>query len=221
MSLPSTPQMRHAVYLLLLLVTGACVTFAEWAAGHSGVDRPGGDLPGGGVPSPKPQACHAACLSRPDCEAWAWHGAPCQPQPVCLLKRRVPPQQLAAPGCPVASGVRHAAVRGLAPLAWRAASLAVTRPEGWLRDQLWLMAQGLPGHLGRFWADVMDSVWIGGRSDNAGAGHERGPYWLNGMVPLGALLRNAEDAGPVAADVNAQVDARHLRFSRRGLAAQD
>jgi len=35
----------------------------------------------------------------------------------------------------------------------------------------------------------MSSVWIGGSAD--GGLHERTPYWLNGLVPLAFLLRNA------------------------------
>ena len=40
-----------------------------------------------------------------------------------------------------------------------------------------------------FWADVMSSIWIGGNAD--GGLHERAPYWLNGVVPLAYLLKNA------------------------------
>ena len=50
-------------------------------------------------------------------------------------------------------------------------------------------AEGLSGHLSQFWGDVMNSIWIGGSAD--GGLHERAPYWLNGVVPLAFLLRNA------------------------------
>ena len=36
------------------------------------------------------------------------------------------------------------------------------KPEGWLRRQLELQAQGLAGHLDLIWPDVRDSRWIGG-----------------------------------------------------------
>eukprot|EP00756_Hemistasia_phaeocysticola_P051986 Hpha_TRINITY_DN27171_c0_g1::TRINITY_DN27171_c0_g1_i1::g.29263::m.29263 len=62
-------------------------------------------------------------------------------------------------------------------------------PQGWLLDQLKIQAEGLTGHLSMFWNDVMSSVWIGGKGD-AGL-HERTPYWLNGVVPLAFLLKNA------------------------------
>jgi DUF1680 family protein len=46
----------------------------------------------------------------------------------------------------------------------------------------------MAGHLDEFWPDVRDSAWIGG----AGDGWERGPYWLDGIIPLAFLL---DDAG--------------------------
>lgn len=58
------------------------------------------------------------------------------------------------------------------------------RPEGWLLNQLRLQAKALCGHLDEFWPDVMRSGWIGGDAE----GWERGPYWLDGVVPLASLL---------------------------------
>lgn len=55
--------------------------------------------------------------------------------------------------------------------------------------QLKLQAEGLSGHLSMFWNDVSNSIWLGGHGD--GGLHERAPYWLNGVVPLAALLQNA------------------------------
>eukprot|EP01064_Diplonema_japonicum_P018109 TRINITY_DN26800_c0_g1_i1.p1 TRINITY_DN26800_c0_g1~~TRINITY_DN26800_c0_g1_i1.p1 ORF type:complete len:757 (+),score=186.25 TRINITY_DN26800_c0_g1_i1:47-2272(+) len=62
-------------------------------------------------------------------------------------------------------------------------------PKGWLLKQLTLQAEGLSGHLSQFWPDVMSSIWIGGQNDSGL--HERTPYWLNGVVPLSFLLKNA------------------------------
>ena len=70
----------------------------------------------------------------------------------------------------------------LAPL-----PLGAIRPLGWLRDQLRVQADGLSGHLDEFWPSVADSKWIGG----TGEGWERGPYWLDGIVPLAFLLDDA------------------------------
>ena len=72
---------------------------------------------------------------------------------------------------------------------WSLPTGAVT-PSGWLLDQLHLQAQGLSGHLSHFWADIAESIWIGGSAD--GGLHERTPYWLNGVVPLSFLLQNAD-----------------------------
>ncbi|KAJ9468493.1 hypothetical protein DIPPA_27539 [Diplonema papillatum] len=62
-------------------------------------------------------------------------------------------------------------------------------PQGWLLRQLVLQGEGLSGHLSLFWNDIMNSTWIGGGGD--GGLHERTPYWLNGVVPLSFLLKNA------------------------------
>jgi len=58
------------------------------------------------------------------------------------------------------------------------------RPQGWLRQQLELQAQGLAGNLDKVWPDVRDSAWIGGDRE----GWERVPYWLDGFLPLAYLL---------------------------------
>lgn len=57
-------------------------------------------------------------------------------------------------------------------------------PAGWLRNQLRIQADGLHGHLDEFWPDVARSRWVGGDAE----GWERGPYWLDGMIPLAFLL---------------------------------
>jgi DUF1680 family protein len=69
--------------------------------------------------------------------------------------------------------------RALQPL-----PLGSVRPAGWLLNQLRLQAGGLSGHLDEFWPDIANSGWIGGQAE----GWERGPYWLDGVVPLAFLL---------------------------------
>ena len=66
--------------------------------------------------------------------------------------------------------------------------LGEIRPDGWLKRQLRIQADGLSGHLDEFWPDVADSGWIGGNAE----GWERGPYWLDGIVPLAFLLDDAK-----------------------------
>jgi hypothetical protein len=61
------------------------------------------------------------------------------------------------------------------------------RPSGWLRQQLRIQADGLIGHLDECWPDVAQSGWIGGAAES----WERGPYWLDGIVPLAYLLDDA------------------------------
>lgn len=62
------------------------------------------------------------------------------------------------------------------------------KPEGWLKKQLEIQANGLCGNLDKVWPDVRDSAWIGGNRE----GWERVPYWLDGFIPLAYLLDNED-----------------------------
>jgi len=79
-------------------------------------------------------------------------------------------------------------IKNKAPLAQNAfymLPLGAVRPGGWLKNQMQIQANGLGGHLDETWADVgSNSGWLGG----TGESWERGPYFLDGLVPLAYLL---------------------------------
>lgn len=63
--------------------------------------------------------------------------------------------------------------------------LGSIRPSGWLKDQLEIQSNGLSGHLDEFWSYVgPENGWLGGTGDS----WERGPYYLDGLLPLAYLL---------------------------------
>ncbi len=81
-------------------------------------------------------------------------------------------------------------VRNRAPLqpgAFALLPLGSIEPDGWLRRQLEIQAKGLTGRLDELWPDVgPQSGWLGG----PGESWERGPYYLDGLLPLAYLLKN-------------------------------
>ncbi|KPK80664.1 MAG: hypothetical protein AMS27_16460, partial [Bacteroides sp. SM23_62_1] len=68
--------------------------------------------------------------------------------------------------------------------------LGSIHPEAWLLEQLKMMKNGLTGHLDEAYETVVGSRngWLGGDGD----GWERGPYWLDGLVPLAYILDDQE-----------------------------
>jgi glycosyl hydrolase family 127 (putative beta-L-arabinofuranosidase)/beta-L-arabinofuranosidase (glycosyl hydrolase family 127) len=79
-------------------------------------------------------------------------------------------------------------IKNKAPLAQNSfypLPLGNIRPTGWLKNQMLTQANGLSGHLDETWPDVDgNSGWLGG----TGESWERGPYFLDGLVPLAYLL---------------------------------
>ena len=77
----------------------------------------------------------------------------------------------------------------LQPAALYPLPLTSIQPRGWLKRQLRIQAEGLSGHLDEIWSDVgPNSAWLGG----TGEAWERGPYFLDGLVPLAYLSDDAK-----------------------------
>ncbi|MDE3200169.1 MAG: glycoside hydrolase family 127 protein [Acidobacteriota bacterium] len=73
----------------------------------------------------------------------------------------------------------------LAPNAFYPLPLGSIRPRGWLNEQLRIQATGLSGHLSETWPDVgPNSGWLGGMGES----WERGPYYMDGLLPLAYLV---------------------------------
>ena len=62
------------------------------------------------------------------------------------------------------------------------------RAKGWLHEQLSIQAKGATGQLDVLYEKVCGTRngWLGGDGD----GWERGPYWLDGLVPLAYILQD-------------------------------
>ena len=87
----------------------------------------------------------------------------------------------------------------LAPSAYLPLPLGSIQPRGWLLGQLQIQARGLSGHLDETWPDVgPNSGWLGG----TGESWERGPYYLDGLLPLAYLL----DDAPLKAKAQKYID---------------
>ncbi|MBS1813646.1 MAG: glycoside hydrolase family 127 protein [Acidobacteria bacterium] len=85
----------------------------------------------------------------------------------------------------------HAAAEkpAITPAAFSLLPLGEILPAGWLRDQLRIQADGMSGRLHEHWPDVgPNSGWLGGTGEH----WERGPYFLDGLLPLAYLLDDAK-----------------------------
>ena len=91
---------------------------------------------------------------------------------------------------PMSSPEHHNYVFTRSPLAevpYAQLPLGAIMPQGWLHEQLQRMADGMAGHLDELYETVGPSnAWLGGDGDS----WERGPYWLDGLVPLAYILKD-------------------------------
>ncbi len=64
--------------------------------------------------------------------------------------------------------------------------LGAIKPDGWLEEQLLRMRDGMTGNLDTVYEPVMGARngWLGGDGDV----WERGPYWIDGLLPLAYIL---------------------------------
>lgn len=68
--------------------------------------------------------------------------------------------------------------------------IGAIKPGGWLENQLNRMADGMTGHMDSIYEPVMGprNGWLGGDGDV----WERGPYWIDGLLPLAYILSNQD-----------------------------
>lgn len=64
--------------------------------------------------------------------------------------------------------------------------LGSIRPKGWLKEMLVRQKNGASGRMDELYPEVMGprNGWLGGDGDQ----WERGPYWIDGLLPLAYIL---------------------------------
>ena len=69
-------------------------------------------------------------------------------------------------------------------------ALGEIKPEGWLKDQMQTMLDGMTGNLDEIYEFVVgdNNAWLGGEGD----AWERGPYWIDGALPMAYIMENDE-----------------------------
>ena len=76
----------------------------------------------------------------------------------------------------------------LEPKAYLDLPLGAIQPKSWLLDQMHRMSSGMTGSLDSIYPEVLGvrNGWLGGNGD----GWERGPYWIDGLLPLAYILND-------------------------------
>ena len=72
------------------------------------------------------------------------------------------------------------------PLAYGELRLGSIKPEGWLRETLLRQRDGMTSRMDSLYPEVMGprNGWLGGDGDQ----WERGPYWIDGLIPMAWIL---------------------------------
>ena len=62
------------------------------------------------------------------------------------------------------------------------------QPEGWLKTQMQTMLDGMTGNLDEIYEFVVgdNNAWLGGEGD----AWERGPYWIDGALPMAYIMKD-------------------------------
>jgi len=99
------------------------------------------------------------------------------------------------------------------------------KPEGWVKEQLKLMADGFSGHLTEIskWCKFGGSAWVNSNGEGEN-GWEEMPYWLKGYIDLGYVLndkRIIDEANRWIEGVLSSQDATGYFGPRRNLAQHD
>ncbi|WP_192579314.1 beta-L-arabinofuranosidase domain-containing protein [Dyadobacter aurulentus] len=91
------------------------------------------------------------------------------------------------------SMARHSDQAELRQNAYSQLPLGAIKPAGWLREMLIRQKNGATGSLDKLYPLVMNerNGWLGGDGDQ----WERGPYWIDGLLPLAYIL---QDSGLIA-----------------------
>ncbi len=73
-------------------------------------------------------------------------------------------------------------------VAYEELPLGSIAPEGWLRENLELQRDNISGDMDETYPEVMGprNGWLGGDGDQ----WERGPYWIDGLLPLAYILND-------------------------------